>query len=124
MITQNPAAGVLARVATTLAAGFALQNATPNILTWTAPNDGQTHAVIVNAFKIVTVAETGGNVTIAYTCGGQAKTVTVAPGGAAIGTYPENWAGFVCDPGTTVTLAQQTALTAGASVLFAELIAA
>ena len=30
-------------------AGFALQNATPNILTWTAPNDGNYHRVVVAA---------------------------------------------------------------------------
>ena len=56
-------------VATTGVNGFMLQNATPNILSWTAPNDGNMHRLIVFATLHVTSSETGGKVLVAQLYG-------------------------------------------------------
>ena len=47
-------------VATTGPNGFALQNGTPTILEWTAPNDGKLHVVLTALLVVVTNPETGG----------------------------------------------------------------
>jgi hypothetical protein len=118
----NPPTGGVSKLAATPAAGYALQNGTGPILTWTAPNDGNLHAAQINLVLIVTSAETGGQVTISFTVGGQAKANTVAAAGGGIGVFPENPYTFTCDPGTTVTLAQASALTAGAASIYAALL--
>ena len=60
IISGALAAPLMQLVATTGVNGFALQNGTPTILTWTPPNDGQVHRVLLIAQENVTVAETGG----------------------------------------------------------------
>lgn len=111
-------------VATTGPAGFALQNATPNILTWTAPNDGSLHRVTVILTQTVTSNETGGSIRISYNDPlGNAGSITPFPGGSTAGTLP-NSAGpapLIVGANTQVVLKQFTALTAGAAVLWAEL---
>lgn len=104
-------------------AGFALQNATPTILSWTAPNDGLLHRVLVFACMDVTVAETGGNVII-----GLAMPDGVGGGPALMngnqGTgfnYGYSSAAFIIKAGSTVTVQQSVALTAGAATLWAEI---
>jgi hypothetical protein len=115
--------GGLVMVASTGVAGFALQNATPTILTWTAPNDGNLHRVFPFAAAHITVAETGGAVTLNYTLpDGFADGHTVIAANQAAGdTF---LAGALLVPvkaGSTVTIAQATALTVGACTVWAEL---
>ena len=127
----NPAAaladlGGLVRVASTGPAGFALQNATPNILTWTAPNDGLLHWVVVMTYLRVTSAETGGQVNLSWTDpGGNGTATGLVNGGkgtGATGTDSPNWSvNAAVQAGTTITLLQATALTAGAATIWAEL---
>ena len=100
--------------------GFALANGTPNILTWTAPDDGQLHSVTAYAFIHVTSAETGGQVNLTWTTGGVAAGTTLDPGGHAAGSY-DGGKSFACDPGTVVSIDQATALTAGAAKVYAAL---
>lgn len=105
----------------TPAAGFALQNGTPVIFTWTPPNDGQAHAVLIGANLDVTVAETGGGVVL--TCNlpdGSAGNPPVFSGGAGVGTFSFSQFRMV-QAGQPVTLQQSSALTLGAAVLFAAL---
>jgi hypothetical protein len=96
----------------TPAAGFALQNGTPTILSFTTPNDGQAHGYSVATTLNVTVAETGGAVQLTWTSQGVAFAATVYAGGSGTGTNNVNSA-CVADPNTVVTLKQSTALTAG-----------
>jgi hypothetical protein len=109
--------------ASTGAGGFALQNGTPTILTWTAPNDGQLHTGFVTGSLAVSTAETGGQIN-AY--GPQAGTGVVIQGaGKTAGqwTFPNSAGSFTfsLQPGQSVTIAQATALTAGAAILYAEI---
>jgi hypothetical protein len=118
--------GGLSQVATTGPAGFALQDATPTIFSWIAPNDGNLHAVALYSEKYVASTETGGAIGLTFTIGGQTGTVTPFGGGGAEGIRPNGTAGalnIVVDPGSTVTLAQASALTGGTSTLYALLFA-
>ena len=115
--------------ASTPAAGFALQNGTPVIITWTAPNDGKLHPVLVVAALDVTVAETGGAVGVTVAAGaGLGVTNPIFAGGKGIGNYQGADSGvpdtnLVLGPGQTVTVAQTSALTLGAATVFAQIIA-
>lgn len=112
-----------ALVASTGVNGFALQNATPNILTWTAPNDGQMHRVFLNAFIVVGAAQTGGAVTMNTTVPGGVASNPVVFAGGLTGNQSQ-WFNRLIAPGTTVTLVQSSAQTAGAATVYAELWAA
>lgn len=118
------AAPKLVRVATTGAAGVALVNGTPTILTYTAPNDGNLHVIQVQAQLVVTTLEVGGQVQV--TSGGAAAQTIFAAAKAA-GTYNAPDASqpqtndFILQPGQTVTLTQSSALTGGAATVFAEI---
>ena len=94
--------------------GFALQNGTPVILSWTAPNDGQLHQAFVSATLVVTVAETGGQVFARWTSLGAAQVQTAFNPNVGVGGAFYNVVALV-DPGTTIHLDQNTALTAGAA---------
>ena len=114
--------GGIAALAATPAAGFALQNATPNIITWTAPNDGVNHRVQIFGGKRVTVGETGGVVQVNATDpGGGAIARQLDPGGHVAGDFVYTAAQFLVQAGTTVTVQQSSALTVGASVTWAEI---
>lgn len=119
---QEVAANV---VATTGIAGFALQNATPTILTWAVPNDGRLHTVLTHGVKVVTSLETGGAVIITYTPSGSgSQSNTLIAGGQAVSNgILFTVASVVAQPNTTVTVSQQTNLTAGASSIYASILA-
>jgi len=113
--------GLLA--ATPYPAGFPLQNATPTILTWTAPNDGKQHRVDLKSTLHILTNQTGGQIDITVTFpDGAVAPIDTYPGGALAG-YQEAFSGpsFIIQAGSTVTVAQVTAQTAGSSTLFAEL---
>lgn len=114
----------LTLLATTGAAGYTLVNGTGNILTWTAPSDGALHRVLTFANKHVSSAETGGQVQITVTLpDGTPGTGQLFAGSQGTGWQTASgvalWA-FI-QAGSTVTIKQSTALTAGTSVLWAEL---
>jgi hypothetical protein len=107
------------------AAGFALQNATPNILTWTAPNDGQMHRVVVISEMNVTSAQTGGEVNLSFNePDGTLRSRLLYSGGLAAGFVQPSGNTptlTLVAPGSVVILLQATAQTAGTAVLWAEL---
>lgn len=115
--------------ATTPAAGTALVNGTPTILTWTAPNDGNLHPVVVCAALHVTGLETGGAIAVTVSAAaGQPVTNTIFAGGKAVGDYQGADSGvpdtnLILGPGQTVTVVQSSALTAGAALLRAQILA-
>jgi hypothetical protein len=127
--TQNGLVGQ-GLLATTGLSGFALQSGAGNVISWTAPNDGSMHRVLVFAHAVVTNApQTGGEVNVSFTDpdnaarvreflpGGNSATGYVAPVGvsAAIAQYT-----YLIAPGSTFAL-QQTAMSAGAETVYAEL---
>ena len=109
------AASPVTQVRVTPNGGFALQNGTPTILTWIAPNDGAPHTIIVCATQLVTSGETGGQVQLSYTnAGGGGGLDTTFSGGSSNGTQIFNIIRTI-DPNTTLLLHQTSALTAGAA---------
>jgi hypothetical protein len=117
-----PGAASLQLMATTGIAGFALQNATPTILTWTVPNDGLLHRLLLIPVLGVTSSQTGGAVTYAYTASNNlTQTHTLFAGGLSGTPLPANLVPVLVYPGTTVTVAQSSAQSGGASILWAEI---
>lgn len=109
--------------AETSATGVALINGTQTILTATVPNDGKVHSAMGGLTKDVTTALTGGSVTATWTMAtGTAKTVTL--GGTTVGITGFTFAARACTlkPGTTFTVKQTTAMTAGAAKVFAKIV--
>ena len=110
--------------AETSATGVALINGAQTILTATVPNDAKPHQAIVTVFKVVTAALTGGAVVMAVTdIAGTAFTLAIA--GTAVGTYTHSSttnSTFLLKPGTTVTVKQTTAMTAGAAKVYAKIV--
>lgn len=106
-------------------AGFALQNGTPTILSWTAPNDGQMHRVMVLATLDVSSAETGGAIGVTFTdpAGNALAGANVIGAGKGAGVVAPNpgVTGMLIKGGTTVSLVQSTALTVGAAMLYGEI---
>lgn len=115
-------APVMGLLIATVPAGFGLQNATPNILSWLAPADGQLHRVSVAGTLFAAAPETGGNVNLLYTDpGGDANSTPVWAGGLNGANAPTAKM-VVVKAGTTVTLQQIVALSAGGpSTVWAEL---
>jgi hypothetical protein len=113
----------LSLVAATAAAGYSLVNGTGNIITWTAPNDGLLHRFGIFAALHVTVNETGGQITVAYTLpDGTATTHTLFAAGATAGDQPPAIPLMItAQANTAVTVKQATALTGGTSVMWAEI---
>jgi hypothetical protein len=109
-------------VAATPLAGTALVNGTPTILSWTAPNDGVMHRVHVIGQQRVTVLEVGGAVALTATIpDGSAQAVPLAAAALAAGYFSYSPADMLVAPGATVRVVQQTALTIGAAVMWAEI---
>ena len=111
-------------VAATPQAGFALVNGTPNIISWTAPNDNQNHVVLVFGSLHVTTAETGGAISLNYAPPSGATSATLSAGGSGGGTFPFGSLPVVVGPGTTVSVQQSSALTLGAATAWSEIWAA
>lgn len=117
-----PGVPILEQQIATAVAGFALQNGTPNILTWNVPNDGLNHRFIVVCTIVVTVAETGGAINVAFTPPGAGiNSAQLTAGGSGIGSVNANYRAGIASPGTTVQVNQSSALTLGAASVFAEI---
>jgi hypothetical protein len=119
----NGGAAPLQPQASTGLAGFTLQNATPGILSWTAPNDGQLHRFTIFGSIHVTSAETGGQITVNYTLpDGSTPSHTLFAAGLGVGdSTPALNLSIPIKPGTTVQINQNTVLSAGAAIMWAEI---
>jgi hypothetical protein len=107
--------------ATTGPNGFALQDATPTIISWTAPNDGNLHRVVCFFELQITSAQTGGEVNLPFTdASGTIRSFVLASGGQGAGNVnaPNE---VLIKAGTTISVAQISALTAGAATVWAEI---
>ena len=100
----------------TIATGFALANGTSTIVSYNVPAGGALHNFYIGAGLNVTSNETGGQLTITTTIGGQAYTITLFAAGLAAALYS---AGFIvsCDASAQIAVKQATALTVGAASL-------
>lgn len=108
-------------VATTGTTGYTLVNGTGNILTWTAPSDGNLHRVVLFADLDVSSGTTGGAIQLTYTNqAGDSQSVTELSGTQSGGAH-RAFDGMLVKAGTTVTLAQSSAMTGGAATLTAEI---
>jgi hypothetical protein len=107
--------------ARTVVGGFALQNATPTILQFASPNDGNMHVYGVAASLNVTTVEVGGAVTLTWFVGGQAFNVTMFAAALAVGmyTFSQN---IAVSANVFVTIAQTTALTSGVASIVAAIL--
>jgi hypothetical protein len=116
--TPFPPGPPVAQPVTSATAGYTLINGTGNILVYNVPNDGLVHTVNVATNMNVASLETGGQIQVLFTTpDGTAQTFQQHAAGLAAGLARTNSA-CLCKPGTTVTLQQSTALTAGAAVLW------
>jgi hypothetical protein len=121
------ALGVLQPVQATAAAGFALQNATPAIISWTAPADSNNHRVLIFASEHITSAITGGVVQVSQTTpDGSAGLIanSLLAGGVTAGFRTAAITTLIVESGSTVTIEQTSAMTAGAATVWAEIWAA
>lgn len=115
------AATSLQLLTSTPVAGFALQNGTPIILTWTAPNDGNPHRVLIVATLDVSVVEVGGLVQMrTLDPAGVVVFSQVFAAGQAVGGH-NALVGAVVQPGQAASLNQTNALTSGASTIWADI---
>lgn len=104
-------------------AGYTLVNGTGNVLSWTAPADGNLHRFIIFADLYVTVLQVGGEIEFEYTApNGDTVTVELFSPNQGVGpVLPDNASLFLLAPGGTVTVTQTSALTAGAAIMWAEI---
>jgi trimeric autotransporter adhesin len=113
----------IALLATTGINGYTLVNGTGNIITWTAPNDGNLHRVMVLASLTVTSATTGGQISISFTApGGGVGGPTIFNASLSAATRaPSSPTTVVIEANTTISVSQTSAMSAGAAVLWAEI---
>ncbi|MDA8311043.1 MAG: hypothetical protein M0Z46_10615 [Actinomycetota bacterium] len=111
--------------AETSTTGVALINGTQTILTVTVPNDGKFHSVLWWVLKYVTVAITGGTVSAHWTTAhGTVNTDSMAAtaAGAHFLASSSLASAMGVPPGTAVTIAQASSMTAGAAKVYAKIV--
>ena len=114
--------GGLTLVADTGINGFALQDATPAIVSWTAPDDGEMHTVLFAELKHVTTLEAGGAVEYTFTSpDGSSVSAALDSGTRSPGLFASASNMRFIKPGSTVTISQSSALTSGATLVFAQI---
>lgn len=111
------------KVADTGLQGYTLINGTGPILTWQTPNDGLMHVCQIMGMIRVTSAETGGQIQSNGTSpdGSPFVQFTSDAGGHPIGHFEMSAMYIALAPNTLYTMAQSTALTAGAAVCWAQI---
>jgi hypothetical protein len=122
---QNGINDKFGRVLSTPDAGFALANSTSTILTYTAPSDSpHVHRVEILSTLHVSSAETGGAISVAITApDGTVKSgIAIFAAAQGVGVYSNVQAWHV-EAGSTVTITQSSALTAGAAVAWIDILA-
>jgi hypothetical protein len=115
--------GGLVKQASTGATGYSKVNGTGNIITWTAPSDGNLHRVLLMYSQHCTSAETGGAISISTsTPDGGVHTYSIEGGGAGSNSFGQGSnTTYLVEAGSTVTVSQTSALTAGTTVFWAEI---
>jgi hypothetical protein len=113
-------------LASTENSGYALTNGTGAIISWTAPSDGNLHLVFLLGALNVTASDTGGQIGGHYTdVGGNVLDNVLLATSLTTGVqYFNNITRqlLVIKDGVTVSINQDTALSAGTAVLYAAII--
>lgn len=118
---RPPVANDMQMVATTDLAGYVFTTGGGNVLTWTAPNDGQMHRVELFGGTHCTAAATGGALHFNFQSpDGSNNTPIILGANQATGWHFTNNAIALVAPGTTVTISQD-AQSAGAQTGWFEL---
>jgi hypothetical protein len=123
MVAYGTQLSALAVQAATPLAGVALQNATPTLLSWTTPADGQLHRFTYFCAMDIAVTQVGGNVNIQWSApDGSAQGYTLFVGGQGAGqNFTQTFLGVLVQAGSAVNIVQTSALTSGAATLWAEI---
>ena len=110
-------------LATTGNTGYTLINGTGNAVSWQAPNDGAMHRVLVFATLHVSTAQTAGAIEATLTLpDGTSNSKSMFAGGLTSNEYYSSGpAVFLIEANTSLSVFQNSAMTGGAAVLFAEL---
>jgi len=122
-LTPVAAGGAFTKVAATPYAGVALINGTQSILSWTAPDDGKMHHILLGFMEDVTSVLTGGTVRFAIVLpDGTVYNLNVGAANASAGPHANavGQSAFLIQAGSTVLLSQVAAMTAGAALVWAE----
>jgi hypothetical protein len=113
-------AGLTLQAATPVA-GYTLINGTGTVITWTPPNDGLQHRMLVIANQHVTSTETGGAISLIFNLpDGTAGSFALFAGASSAGAFRSSGL-EICQAGAAVSVTQSVALTAGAAVLWVEI---
>jgi hypothetical protein len=109
--------------ATTGSSGFTLLDSTPTLLTWSVPNDGQVHRVIVLGELVVTTTQAGGEVQLVFNDpAGNSRTESMWAGGLGVGANKVNGnCAFMVGPDQTITLEQTSDQTSGSAIAYVDL---
>jgi hypothetical protein len=106
-------------------AGYAKQNAASVvILSWTAPADGNLHPIRLHYRKTVATLEAGGAVTFGPASAANPQAVDAGTQAAADYPAAPNATPALAKSGETWNLTQTTAMTSGASTVWAEIVGA
>jgi hypothetical protein len=114
-------------LATTTATGVALTSGTPTLLTWTAPNDGNMHRVLLVGELVVSSTETGGKVTVSFTdpAGGAHNGLQIYASALGAGAFglpgTSSPVLTLIQANTAFTVAQAVGLSGGAAIFYGEL---
>ena len=98
----------------------ALINGAQTFLTLNVPNDGVPHSVLGSFMEDTTAALTGGGVIMNYVYNGSAQSFTLIGIGNTVGVQQMVISysfSSIVDPNTTVTIIQDTPITAGAATV-------
>ena len=109
--------------AATPVGGYVLVNGTGTIISWTAPNDGKQHRVVIPQSMDVISGMTGGNINLNMTMpDGTASVFTAfAPTGTTGFNFSAYGPSMIVEAGTTVSLSQSSPLSVGSAKLWAEI---
>ena len=119
---------VLAKVASTGPGGFTLQNGTPTIRSWTAPNDGNLHPVFIAGYIMCSVTQVGGEIQI-FSNGTGFYQGVLDGGNHGGGPKPINlsggqnvsWIDVAMQPGAVFSIGQTIAMTSGAATVYLDI---
>ena len=109
--------------AATPVGGYVLVNGTGTVISWTAPNDGKQHRVVIPQAMDVISAMTGGNINLSITMpDGTASVFTAfAPASPTGFNFSAYGPSMIVEAGTAVSLIQSSPLTVGSAKLWAEI---
>lgn len=107
--------------ATTGPSGYSLVNSTGTIISWAVPNDGLLHSIMVIGTLHVTVNETGGQLAVSWTLPDSTSFLSnFFTAAQTASSYTTVFTATV-KAGSTVSVTQNTALTAGTATAWAEI---